>query len=98
MTLLESFFDILWKFIDIGLNILLIMINKFYHYSLWIEFSNSVNFGFIISILLILIVFILIYYYKQKKIDTNQFKLYFFVVYIIYQLSLFLIYGIFLFK
>ena len=90
--------DFVWKFIDYLINFIIKTINFLSNYSLWLDFKNSFNLGFIISILLIIAVLVLFNFYKKNKILENQFKLYFFIVYGVYIISLLIIYGLSFFK
>ncbi len=90
--------DFVWKFIDYLINFIINTINLLSNFSLWLDFKNSFNIGFIISILLIIAVLVLLNYYKKNRILENQFKLYFFIVYGIYIISLLIIYGLSFFK
>jgi ComEC/Rec2-related protein len=97
-----SFFDILlnfvWKIIDYFIIFIIKTIHILSNFSLWIDFKNSLNLGFIISILLVLAVLLLLSFYKKNRIIENQFRNYFFIVYGIYIISLFIIYGLSFFK
>ena len=97
-----SFFDFLinfvWKIIDYFIIFIMKTIHILSNFSLWIDFKNALNLGFIISILLVLTVQLLINFYKKNKILENQFRNYFFIVYGIYIISLLIIYGLSFFK
>ncbi|GIX42615.1 MAG: hypothetical protein KatS3mg129_2348 [Leptospiraceae bacterium] len=90
--------NFIWNFIDYIINLIYKLIDFLVSYTLWIEFPDSINSGFIISILMILNMILINYLYKRNSISEVHFKKYFFIVFGIYQISLFFVYGISFFK